>query len=189
MRLFHRGRAEVWRTEPSALSDFEADLWQSRKANLLCGDAMRKALDHLPESFRMDDLEQISINTLVEDGKTQALYLFCKRRQPFTDLDIKCLTTVCDFFHRKIYMLWEQQRLRDLELAYLQQELMLRQSERLATLGRLSAGMAHELNNPAAAAKHGAVQLRTAIDQLDLSVFVTASGPALSAVRLTTCRA
>ena len=64
-------------------------------------------------------------------------------------------------------MLWEQQKLRDLELAYLQQEVMLRQSERLATLGRLSAGMAHELNNPAAAAKHGAGQLRTAIDRLE----------------------
>jgi signal transduction histidine kinase len=48
---------------------------------------------------------------------------------------------------------------RELELAYLQQEITLRQSEKLATLGKLSAGMAHEINNPASAAQRGAVQL------------------------------
>ncbi len=60
----------------------------------------------------------------------------------------------------------QRKRLRDLERSYLQQEIMLRQSEKLATLGRLSAGMAHELNNPAAAAKRGADQLRLAVEQL-----------------------
>jgi signal transduction histidine kinase len=54
----------------------------------------------------------------------------------------------------------QRKHLRDLEKAYLQQEIMLRQSEKLATLGRLSAGMAHELNNPAAAVQRGARQLR-----------------------------
>ena len=51
-------------------------------------------------------------------------------------------------------------RNRELERAYLQQEVTLRQSDKLATLGKLSAGLAHELNNPTAAAQQSTRQLK-----------------------------
>ena len=60
----------------------------------------------------------------------------------------------------------KEKKLRDLERAYLRQELVLRQQDKLATLGKLCAGMAHELNNPAAAAQRGAVQLGDALATL-----------------------
>ena len=65
-----------------------------------------------------------------------------------------------DFFVRqKDSLIDVLRRNRELEAAYLAQEITLRQSEKLATLGKLSAGMAHELNNPAAAVQQATHQL------------------------------
>jgi signal transduction histidine kinase len=59
----------------------------------------------------------------------------------------------------RLHTTLERKRLRDLEQAYVRQGLALRQHDKLATLGRLSAGVAHELNNPAAAVLRSAGQL------------------------------
>jgi signal transduction histidine kinase len=48
-------------------------------------------------------------------------------------------------------------------------ESKLRQSEKMAQLGSLTAGIAHELNNPASAVKRGAEQLETAMNESDMA--------------------
>jgi signal transduction histidine kinase len=62
----------------------------------------------------------------------------------------------------------EQKKTSQLLETNLQQEIVLRQSKKLASLGQMSAGLAHELNNPATAALRGTEQLRKAIQELDI---------------------
>lgn len=61
----------------------------------------------------------------------------------------------------------EQEKANRLLQTNLQQELALRQNEKLVTLGKLSAGVAHELNNPASAVQRGSIHLRDSFVQLE----------------------
>ena len=163
----HRGEANVERIPVEQLCNVELSLWTRKRHFFLEGKELADAKSVLPRQFQKDDIVQIFVCPRFGAGRLQSMLLYSKRRQPFNDLDIKFLTLASQMFHDKVYLLWEQKKLRDLEMVYLQQEIALRQTDKLATLGKLSAGMAHELNNPAAAAQRSAAQLQTAIDELN----------------------
>jgi len=167
----YQGMATVTNELPNRLSSVECELWAKRKTALLAGETLAEAKASLPKQFQRSDIVQLYVCPHFGGGELRGLFLFSRRRQPFNELDIKFITLSAQFFHEKVYMLWGQRKLRDLEQAYLQQEMMLRQNERLATLGKLSAGVAHELNNPAAAAQRGAEQLVDAIIKLERAEF------------------
>ena len=94
----------------------------------------------------------------------------------FFTINVGAVSTITyialNYFVKKKDLLIElMKKNRELEQAYLQQEVTLRQSEKLATLGKLSAGIAHELNNPASAAVRSAEHLKYNISKLQKSQF------------------
>jgi signal transduction histidine kinase len=167
----YRGKADVNYILLEELSKFESQLWVERKVSYLAGETLLKVKEYLPEQFQNKDIKQLYVCPHFSDAEIRGLFIFSKRNHPFNELDIKFLTLAAHFFHDKAYMLWEQKKLRDLEKAYLQQEIMMRQSEKLATLGRLSAGIAHELNNPASAALRGSEHLNASLIDLENNQF------------------
>lgn len=75
------------------------------------------------------------------------------------------------FVKQKDLLIKLMEKNRELERAYLQQEVTMRQNEKLATLGKLSAGIAHELNNPASAALRSAEYLKKSLADLESNLY------------------
>ena len=93
-------------------------------------------LDHSPRSATVRALRDSRLLTVPQDAFTQLL-------SSSSTAALTILRTV-------------SQRLRT-------NEALLRQQEKMAGLGTLAAGLAHELNNPAAAARRGVAQLQEAL--------------------------
>jgi len=166
----HRGEASVTRVPASALSKLEMDLWKTHRARTMEAIELDAVRANLPAHFQKPDIMQVYVCPHFGAGGLEGMFLFSKRRQPLNNLDYKFLTFVAQIFHDKVHVLWEQRKRRELETAYLEQEIMLRQSERLATLGRLSAGIAHEVNNPVAAALRNAEQMTVALEEWERGI-------------------
>jgi len=164
-----RGQARVENISTEKFCDLEMRLWRARKSRILDGEELEDAKKVLPDHFQHEDIVQVYACPRVSEDGFQSVVLFSKKRNPFNELDVKFLTLASQFFHDKVFRLWEEKRLRDLEKAYLDRELMLQQSEKLATLGRLTAGMAHELNNPASASQRGAEALQAELHSMGCS--------------------
>lgn len=75
------------------------------------------------------------------------------------------------FVHNKSKVIELIKENRELEIAKLEKEVMLRQNDKLATLGRMSAGIAHELKNPVAAAAGGSKHLKEFLEHIQKHVY------------------
>ena len=125
----YQGKATVTNVLPDHLSSVECELWAKRKTGFLAGETLAEAKASLPKQFQRSDILHLYVCPHFGGGELRGLSMFSRRRQPLNELDIKFITLAAQFFHEKVYMLREQRRLRDLEQAYLQQEMMVRQQE------------------------------------------------------------
>jgi PAS domain S-box-containing protein len=128
----------------------------------LLGKQMHNLIHHTRVNGEPYPVEECRIYQAVRQGKGTHIddeVMFCADGKPFQaeywsypmfrdDELLGCVVTFVDITERR--------RVED----------ELRQTEKMAALGKLSAGLAHELNNPAAAATRAAKQLAEEIDEL-----------------------
>jgi PAS domain S-box-containing protein len=128
----------------------------------LLGKQMHKLIHHTRSNGKPYPVEECQIYKAFRQGKGTHVddeIMFCANGNPFQaeywsypmfrkEELVGCVVTFVDITERR--------RVED----------ELRQTEKMAALGKLSAGLAHELNNPAAAASRAANQLGEEIDEL-----------------------
>lgn len=149
--LIASGGAMLW----SMLCLSAAQSFESRRASLLwlALFILLAIVSAIFEYFSSPPVELIENRELLK----LPLFLFMFN---FLAVSLAIFGLISYFMHLRRNLYTELAK-RNNEIAESQQALV--QSEKLAALGRLSAGMAHELNNPAAAAARGAKHLRKSI--------------------------
>jgi PAS domain S-box-containing protein len=139
-----------------------AELLGFESVDDLLGQHMHKLIHHTRVNGEPYPVEECRIYQALHRGEGTHIddeVMFCANGKPFqaeywsypmvrNDERIGCVVTFVDITERR--------RVED----------ELRQTERMASLGKLSAGLAHELNNPAAAATRAAKQLADEIEGL-----------------------
>ena len=149
----------------------------------LLGQQMHKLIHHTRVNGEPYPIKECRIYQAVRKGEGTHIddeVMFCADGKPFPceywsfpmfrdDELIGCVVTFVDITERR--------RVED----------ELRQTEKMAALGKLSAGLAHELNNPAAAATRAANQLGESIDDLQsVTIELAQAGIGLDDWRLLT---
>ncbi len=185
----YRGKAAV--TEPEDVSAFEQKLCEAPKPVLFQAPELAENRHTLPEPFRQPAITQIYARPQFGDDRLQAVFLCSVRDKPFDDLDLKFVTLASLFLHGKVRQVRIELRLfAELEekLAALrrlrQMESQLRVQEKMASLGSLVAGVAHETNTPLGAIQSSQHTIARAVEKLKKEVAVTSPGGADGTARI-----
>jgi signal transduction histidine kinase len=148
------GEALVSEVPAGTLSEFERALLDQPTVQLLEGDARRNAIRALKQHAN-DEVGQVYVCPQVHGGAKPSVLLYAAKKGRFGSLDVKFLALASHLFSEKLRHVQVERRL----VITLQEQLAsvertqqienrLRTQERMASLGKLVAGVSHELNTP-----------------------------------------
>ncbi len=166
-----RGDVSVASGNALQLADFERETWNASNAVFLDAAALARMRDKLPAIFQSPEITQLYVVPQWGRGRLEALFFTSTCGPPFDKFDIKFIGFTSLFFHRKVAYLRMEKRMTDdlietLNHLRLTQDDMM-ESEKLAALGAMVAGVSHELNTPIANAQMVAGTLTDHLQKLD----------------------
>jgi signal transduction histidine kinase len=146
----YRGTTTVSNGLLDQLSSLETRMCAKRKTCFVDGEMLAEMKEALPQQFQKNDIVQLFIYPHFETGELQGLSIFSRRRQAFSELDIKFITLAVQFFHEKVYTLWEQRRLREDNMLLLEETKRARAAAEAANQAKSDflASVSHELRTP-----------------------------------------